>query len=102
MKFHSTLSKAFDRSNFRARWPFFFLEFFVEWMSSWAIILLSVICLPGRKADWLGEIILLRMGFNLLARIFEMSLYMVLLRLIGLKLVGLWGVEIFGIRVMKE
>jgi hypothetical protein len=62
--------------------------------------MLSVINLPGIKALCVLEIISGRTTFNLLARIFEITLYKTLHKLIGLKSLTLAGEGPLGIRAI--
>lgn len=81
-----------------ACFTFFFLK---EWIISWAIIILSDICLLERNASWKGEMKLFRSGLILLARILAMILYMVLQSPMGLKPLGSLGCLLLGIRKRK-
>ena len=69
-------------------WPFFpFLLFLIQWITSKAIVVLSVIILLGTKAFCESEIILGNMGFIRLARILEIICDTTFPKLIGLKFV---------------
>ena len=82
-KDHFIVSKAFSVSIFRAIRPPMPLFFFIVLRTSWAIMELSWITLPGTKADCHEEMILWGRGLNRVAKIFEMIVYVVLQRLIG-------------------
>ena len=56
MKPHSSLSKAFSKSIFRAMRPFLLLEMDIVGMTSLARMMLSLAFRPGMKLAWKGWI----------------------------------------------
>lgn len=73
--FHSFRSYALLISRFKAIYPNFPINLqFMVFIASKATIMLSKINLPGTKTDWFGDIMLGKTVFNLLAKIFEISL----------------------------
>lgn len=63
-------------------------------------MMLSEIALPRIKADWLRCIISVRVIPNLLAKIFDIVLYITLQHDIGLKSVTNSGIATLGIKVI--
>lgn len=71
--------------------------------TSFAIIISSIICLPGTNALWHGEINPFETFFNLaVTSSFETALYKQPTRQIGLKSSSPKGFNDFGIKVRKE